>query len=185
MQIPEPIRGELSPGEQVLWSGQPRQGVVVRGADALMIPFSLLWAGFAVFWLISAIRANAPPFFVLFGVPFVLIGIYIVVGRFFVEAHQRANTYYALTQNRIIIVSGLVSRKLKSLNLRTISDLSLSQRSDGTGTITFGSQHPFASMFCGISSWPGAEQYLGPRFDLIVNSREVYELVRKAQGSAQ
>lgn len=182
MQIPESIRSELGPGEQVLWSGQPRQGVLLRGSDVFAIPFSVLWTAFAVFWLYTAIQSNAPLPFVLFGVPFVAVGIYIVGGRFFVEARQRANTFYAVTSERIIIASGLVSRKVKSLNLKTISDLSLSQRSDGSGTITFGPQHPFAFMFGGMSSWPGASQYLGPRFELVPEGRSVYEIIRKVQG---
>jgi hypothetical protein len=185
MQLSESIRAELSPGEQVVWSGQPRQGFVIRGSDAFAIPFSILWAGFAVFWLVSAAQSNAPLPFVLFGVPFVLAGVYIVFGRFFVEAKQRQKTFYALTPQRVIIASGLCSRTVKSLNLKTITELSLSERSDGTGTIAFGAQHPMAAMFGGMSSWPGAEQYLGPRFDLVPDARAVYESIRKAQASAQ
>lgn len=185
MQVSESIRAELSPGEQVVWTGQPRQGIVVRGADAFAIPFSLLWAGFAVFWLVSAAQSNAPLPFVLCGVPFVLIGFYMVVGRFFVEAKQRQSTFYALTPQRVIIASGLFSRTVKSLNLNTIAELSLSERADGTGTIVFGAQHPMAAMFGGISSWPGAEQHLGPRFDLVPEARSVYESIRKAQAGAR
>ncbi len=184
MQIPEKIRAELGPGEQVLWSGQPQQGIVLRASDVFAIPFSLIWAGFAVFWLVTAMRSNAAPEFVLFGVPFVLIGVYIVIGRFLVEAKQRASTLYAVTPQRVIITSGLFAKKVKSLNLKTISDLSLSESSDGRGTITFGAQHPFAAMFGDMSSWPGAEQYLGPRFDLVQDARHVYELLRKAQAAA-
>jgi Bacterial PH domain len=184
MQLSESIRAELSPGEQVVWSGQPLQGITLRGSDAFAIPFSLLWAGFAVFWLFSAARSGAPLPFVLFGVPFVLVGVYIVIGRFFVEAKQREKTFYALTPQRIIIASGLFSRKVKSLPLKTLAEISLSEQSDGTGTISFGTEHPMAAMFNGMSSWPGAEQYLGPRFDLIPQARVVYESVRLAQAGA-
>jgi hypothetical protein len=185
MQLSDPIRAELSPGEQVIWSGRPRQGIVIRGSDAFAVPFSLLWASFAVFWLFTAARSNAPWPFVLFGVPFVLVGVYVVFGRFFVDAKQRQKTHYALTPQRVIIVSGLFSGKVKSLNLKTISELSLSERGNGEGTIAFGAQHPMAFMFGGMSSWPGAEQYLGPRFDLVSNARTVYEAIRKAQANAQ
>ncbi|WP_235532040.1 PH domain-containing protein [Pelomonas sp. Root1237] len=182
----EEVQRELSPSEKPLWWGQPRQGVVVRGSDAFTIPFSLLWCGFAVFWEASALRApNTPAFFVLWGIPFVLVGVYFVVGRFFVEARQRANTYYAVTSERVIIVSGVFARKVKSLSLRTLTDLSLSEARSGEGTITFGAQHPMAAMFGGMRGWPGAEQNLGPSFDLILNAKSVYETIRSAQSAVR
>jgi hypothetical protein len=185
ISIPEDIRSQLSSGERVLWSGQPRQGIVLRGADALMIPFSLMWGGFAVFWEASVISSNAPPFFVLWGVPFVLVGLYLIAGRFFAEAKQRARTYYAVTNERILIVSGLFSRKIKSLNLRTLSDLSLSEGKSSHGTISFGGGSPLASMFGGFSGWPGMEAHFGPRFELIEGPRAVYETIRKAQRGSE
>lgn len=180
----EEIRRELSLGEQVRWWGRPRQGLVLRATDAFVIPFSLLWCGFAVFWELSVMRApNAPAFFVLWGIPFVAIGIYFVIGRFFVEAKQRSRTFYAVTNERILIVSGLFGRKVKSLKLRTLSDISLSERSSGEGSISFGPQPPFASTFGGFAGWPGAEQLTGPRFDLVQNAKSVYEIIRNAQRS--
>jgi hypothetical protein len=113
-----------------------------------------------------------------------LISASLVIGRFFVEAKQRSGTYYAVTPQRVIIRSGLFSRSVKSLPLKTLQDLSLSERTDGTGTIAFGAQHPMASMFGGMPGWPGMDQYLGPRFDLIPQARSVYESIRKAQASA-
>lgn len=177
--IPESVRQQLDPGEQVVWSGQPRQGVIVRGSDVFLIPFSFLWCGFAVFWLISVIRAEAPIFFILWGVPFVLIGIYFVIGRFIVEARQRASTSYALTTERVLIVSGFLSKKVKSLNLKTLNDLSLTENGNGYGTVIFGAQNPMGAMFGSFAGWPGMAQFIGPRFDQIENAKVVYELVRK------
>lgn len=184
MQIPEAIRSELDAGEQVLWAGQPRQGVVLRSSDLFAIPFSVVWGGFAVFWLTSAIHTGAPLEFMLFGIPFVMVGLYIVVGRFFVEARRRANMSYAVTSQRVLIVSGLLGKKVKSLNLKTIPELSLSLRPDGSGTITFGAPHALAAMFGGMSSWPGAAQHQAPCFDLVPEARAVYDTLRKAQAAA-
>jgi Bacterial PH domain len=184
MHVADAIRNELAPGEQIIWSGQPRQGLVLRGSDAFAIPFALFFFGFSVFWMHGAAKSGAPLPFVMFGIPFVLVGAYLVFGRFFVEAKQRARTFYAVTPNRVIICSGIFSKAIKSLPLKTLQDLSLSERSDGAGTITFGAQHPFASMFGGMPGWPGTEQYLGPRFDLVPQARGVYESIRKAQAGA-
>lgn len=178
------IQPELGTGERNLWSGQPRQGPVLRGSDVFLIPFSLLWGGFAFFWEWTVLQSDAPIFFALWGIPFVLAGLYMILGRFFVEAKQRERTWYGVTNERIIIVSGLLSRKVKSLNLRTLADLSLTQTKNGEGSISFGSGSPFGSMFGSFAGWPGMEAYLGPRFDMIANVKTVYETIRTAQRAA-
>jgi hypothetical protein len=147
-----------------------------------MIPFSLLWCGFAIFWETSVIARGAPFFFMLWGIPFVLVGLYIVFGRFIVDAQTRERTFYGVTSERIIIVSGLFSRQTKSLQLRTLSDISLTERADESGTITFGPQHPMTRSI--PSGWPGAGQYAAPAFDMIERAKETYEIIRQAQRSA-
>ena len=86
------LQSSLAPGESLLWCGRPRQGVMFRKADALMIPFSVMWAGFAVFWVIGAKSSGAPAPFWSFGLIFVAIGLYLVVGRFVVDAMVRNKT---------------------------------------------------------------------------------------------
>ncbi len=184
LRVQEEIRKELGPGELVLWSGQPGRGFVLRASDIVMIPFSLLWTVFAVNWLLAVMRSGAPLSFALFGVPFVLVGVYMVAGRFWVEARQRAQTFYAVTPQRVLVISGFFTRKVKSLNLRMLSDLTLNERSDGSGAITFGPQHPLGFMIHGMPGWPGTDQYLSPRFDLVPDVRKVYEIIREAQRKA-
>lgn len=177
------IQKHLEPREKILWSGQPKQGVILRGSDACLIPFSLLWGGFAFFWEYSVLTKGAPLFFALFGIPFVVIGAYLIVGRFYVEAKQREKIFYGVTTDRVIIVSGLLQQKVKSLVLRTLSDISLTESRDGTGSISFGSSFPFASWFGGMA-WPGMEQFSGPRLDIINNPKQVYQIIREAQKNA-
>jgi hypothetical protein len=180
--VPEEISREVTSSEHVLWAGQPKQGVVFRGSDAFLIPFSLLWGGFAFFWEASVLQApTAPGFFPLFGIPFVCVGIYLIVGRFFADAKQRSRTFYAITNERILIISGLFSRRVKSLNLRTLADLSISEGSNGEGSISFGGGSPFGSMFGSMPGWPGSEVYVGPRFDVIPSAKAVFDIIRNAQ----
>jgi hypothetical protein len=175
-----PLQTELGPNEQLLWSGRPRQGLLLRGSDALLIPFSLLWGGFAVFWEAGVLSSGAPFFFILWGIPFVLIGLYITVGRFFLDAALRAKTFYGVTNQRAIIISGLFSPTIKSLSLRTTSDIALEQYRDGSGTISFGSSAPFAGFYRGMP-WPGVGQRLAPEFERIPNAKVVYQTIRQAQ----
>jgi hypothetical protein len=181
------IEQELSPGERLVWSGQPRGGIQLRAVDWFAIPFSIFWCGFAIFWETMALTATAKTpgpvgiAFPLFGVPFVLIGLYLLLGRFFVDARVRGRTWYGVTNERVIIVSGLFYRRTKSLNLPTLSDLSLSERSDGSGTITFGPSLPFGARFGGM---PGAGQYGPPTFDTIDDAKNVDGLIRQVQSAA-
>jgi hypothetical protein len=148
-----------------------------------MIPFSLLWGGFAIFWETSVITKGAPFFFMLWGIPFVLLGLYIVFGRFIVDARTREHTSYGVTGERIIIVSGLFSQQTKSVQLQTLSDISLTERTDGSGTITFGPQYPRAQRL--PAGWPGAGQYAAPSFDMIDRAKEVFDLIRQTQKTAK
>jgi hypothetical protein len=89
-----------------------------------------------------------------------------------------------VSNERIIIVSGLFDRKTKSLNLDTLSDLSLTERRNGSGLITFGPVPPWFAWY-GMTSgggWLGMELI---HFELPREAREVYEVIRVAQRNAK
>jgi hypothetical protein len=173
----------LDAGEQLLWSGKRREGVRLRAQDAFLIPFSILWCGFAIFWECAVISKGAPFFFMLWGIPFILAGLFFVFGRFFFDAWSRAHTFYGVTSERILIVSGIFSQRIQSLQLRTLSDIALIQKDDGSGTINFGPTH-YMNSFFPAGGWPGAGRYAVPSFDLIEGAKEVHDIVRNAQRAA-
>jgi hypothetical protein len=172
---------EISPAERLLWSGMPRQGIRFRGGDLFAIPFSLLWGGFAIFWEYNVVISNkAPFFFVLWGVPFVLVGIYIIAGRFFFDSYRRSQTYYAVTDQRLLILSGIWSREVKALSLQNLNEISLTERSDGGGDIAFGSINSMYAMWRG-PGWPGMDNRMVPTFELLDDVRQVYDLIKQTQ----
>ena len=179
-EIEQVLRPELGATEKLLWSGQPRRGIRFRSTDAFLIPFTLLWGGFVIFWEISAVRGGASWFFRLWGIPFVAAGLYFIFGRFFVDAWQRTRTYYGLTSERVVIVSGLFQRQVKSLALRGLPEVSLAESTDRSGTITFGSVPPMYGSFAN-PSWPGMASHLPPSFEMIDNARQVYGHIQTAQ----
>ena len=177
------MRRHLDPDERLIWSGQPRQGLVLRAFDVFMIPFSLIWGGGVVFWEYSAITGGAPLFFALWGIPFVLVGLYMIIGRFFVDARLRANTFYGLTDRRAVIVSGLVSSTVKSFPLGSLSEISVREKADGSGTLLLGRPAPFSEWYQGLH-WPGTSQFQTPGFEMIPEAKRVHDQLREAKRSA-
>lgn len=96
----------LLPDEHLLWAGRPDPAKHFTGSDVFLIPFSLLWGGFAVFWMGAALVAGAPVPFALFGLPFVIMGLYFIAGRFFVKARRKRQTAYGLTERRALVAVG-------------------------------------------------------------------------------
>jgi hypothetical protein len=181
------IRGELSPSETLLWSGRPRQGIVFRAYDLLVIPFSLLWLAFCVLGLYNTITESPQPAAVAMGAVvlsiFILGGLYVAFGRFFVERWQRKRTVYGITSERVIMVSHSFQTKVKSISLDTLVDLTLTESANGAGTITFGPLAPMAGWYA-QAGWSSFGWQYVPLFELAENTRQVYEIVRDARRAA-
>lgn len=165
----------------MLWTGQPAHGIRLRSSDLLAIPFSLLWAGFIFFGLFKATPQDQNTPLPFFFIPFLVVGVYLLFGRFFVDAALRARTYYAVTTQRVMILSGYWTRELRSLQLRTLPEIALREGSGSRGTIEFGTTFSSWRGWPRGMAWPGSNRYLPPSFDLIEEPRQVYNIIRKAQ----
>jgi hypothetical protein len=172
------IRPHQGSDESLIWTGKPRQGILFRLSDVFLIPFSVLWCGFAFFWFFGALKSGAPLAFALFGIPFILVGLFFVFGRFWLDARNRARTFYGITDSRVIIVSGAFSRSVKSLNIKTLSEVSIYEKRDGSGSITLGSALPYAAWLQSMN-WPGTRP--SPTLEFIPNVRDVYNTIVRIQ----
>jgi hypothetical protein len=175
------VTPEFDRDETPHWTGQPRQGLYLRGSDAFAIPFSLVFLGFALFWTFGAMRGRAPlPIMKFAGVPFVLLGLYFAIGRFFHERWRRSNTFYAVTDKRIVIVEQLFSRTVTSVALHTLPEVSLMNHRDGTATIRLG-KALVARDWLGFTPNREHEQLAANTLERIPDGRPVYELIRRLQ----
>jgi hypothetical protein len=129
------VCGMLHPGENLLWTGKPGKGHLLRKEDLYLIPFSLMWFGFAVIWEALAFINNAPLLFKLWGIPFVLAGLYFTAGRFVFRVLRNKKSRYALTGQRILVRIG---KTCKTLDLSALPRMIVTQRADGSGDIRFG-----------------------------------------------
>ncbi|MEZ2219204.1 PH domain-containing protein [Rhizobium sp. RCC_161_2] len=177
------IQNYALPGEKLLWQGRPKQGLMFSRKDLLLVPFSLMWGGFAVFWeSMVARQANAPLFFKLWGLPFVLIGLYLIVGRFALDAFVRARTQYAVSDQRIMVLREGWFSKLLTVPLGQLQTLDLDQNGNGTGTISFGNdvQIGYGRRGGGIGLWTPALSNT-PKFLGIADVRETFDLIQRAR----
>jgi len=176
------LNDQLLPGERVVWSGIQGQGLLLTGADALMIPFSLVWCGFAIFWETSVLSTPAPFFFRLFGIPFVLIGLYVVIGRFLLDAWVRRGMQYAVTNKRILISRTGPFAKLTAVSLDNLPEATLTERGNGRGTIRFGQPAQFWTRSGGYTSWtPSLDST--PQFLNIEDARSVFNQLQSQSRS--
>jgi hypothetical protein len=118
----------LDPGERLLRSGAPAAGLRVTPRGIATSLGSLFLLGFAIFWtggagmgLWSGEWREADGFmrlfmiiFPLFGLPFIAVGLYGVLGHYVTDARTRARTRYALTTRRALIAVDGRERMLRS-----------------------------------------------------------------------
>jgi hypothetical protein len=128
----------LLPGEHVVWEGRPLRHRVFRRTDLLLVPFSVMWCGFAVFWESGVLFSGAPTFMALWGVPFVLIGLYLVAGRFVVRVVSSRHTRYTVTDHRVLVHSGWSGDRLRTQYLNALPPPVITERADGSGSLAFG-----------------------------------------------
>ena len=172
----------LLPGERVFWRGKPDVWTYSMRGAWYLIPFSLVWGGFAISWEVSVLTSGAGPFFAIWGIPFVLIGLYLIFGRIFVARREAERTVYAVTSRRILILGGAFSRKTIELDLTQLPPSQLEVGSRGMGTITFGVP---VGGFRPPPGWPTMGSVVPvPTFASVPDAASVYRVVQDARAAA-
>ena len=183
----ELFKEDLQEDEKILWAGQPEPSVYLTRADTVLIPISL-WLG--LYTLRSGMlllgRLFIPGYSVrsilismVVGGLFVLVGIYLMLGRFLYKIWRKRRTYYAVTNKRVLVLARLNGRRLQEQPITEIPALQKSVRRDGIGTITFG-YSPFAASWCGntgMNCLAGFDRADLIAFHDIKGANEVYDLV--------
>jgi hypothetical protein len=144
-----------------------------------------LWGGFAIFWEAgvsgywgNGLKHTAPSYFMmLWGIPFVLIGQYLIWGRFLFTAWKKRRTHYAITNRRALVVQDIWRRKIASAYLDTLPALIKENSSNGMGTLRFAAAEPMWSRRNGWGAWDGMSVENVPVFRDIEDVDSVYRLV--------
>lgn len=164
-----------------MWTGSPVRFPVFDAADLLVVPFSIMWCGFAVFWEFTVIRTNGPSFFVLWGLMFVLVGLYFVAGRLIVRWLTLRGTEYAVTDQRVVVHSSVLGiDRERSEYLTNLEPPTLRESANGAGTIRFGSSY---SPMTFHTRWPA--QKPGIQLCEIENARFVRDTIAEARARSR
>jgi hypothetical protein len=186
------IQPELTSSESIVWSGRPNASVVFHKEDFFLIPFSLMWGGFAIFWEAGVSgyggfknQGGSWSFGILWGIPFVLIGQYLIWGRFFYAAWLKGRTYYAVTNRRVIVVQEGWKRQIASTYIDTLPTLIKEGGSRGIGCLRFAQSQPPAYGRGGWGAWNGLKVGDVPTFIDIEGVDSVYHLVSDLREKAR
>lgn len=103
------LGAHLRTSERLLWQGRPDPGKTFSASDVLLVPFSVMWGGFAITWELGVLLSGAPLLFVLWGTPFVAMGLYFMFGRFIYKRRRKLRTEYFVTTERALVKTGVTS----------------------------------------------------------------------------
>ncbi|MGV8125176.1 MAG: hypothetical protein AB2L14_35970 [Candidatus Xenobiia bacterium LiM19] len=136
---------ELEQGERLLWLGRPnpiRAGLSTIGTFIFGIP----WTAFALFWTYGAMGFNIKnlskmgpmSLFPLFGIPFILIGIGMLLSPVLVYLENK-RTLYIITDRRAAIIAIKItgSKTVQSYRADDIGSIERDEKADGSGDIFF------------------------------------------------
>jgi hypothetical protein len=139
-------QSELQSGESLYWTGtaNPQRAAIAALPAAI---FGIPFAGFALFWITQAYHAtsamsksssnaftNGFRVFPIFGLPFLFIGLGIVLAPLWAFL-KGGSTVYAVTNQRVMIITGGSTRSVKSVTPADIASVEHRERPDGSGDI--------------------------------------------------
>jgi hypothetical protein len=180
------LEAQLAPGEWAEWVGGPDPSRHFNVGDFFLIPFGIFWLAFSLAWE-AAVIVSGTPLFIVWGLPFVALGLYMVLGRYLYKARVRRRTVYAVTNRRVMTVVRRRTRtEVESKYLRALSSVSLKANSRASGTIEFdnhGATAPAWLADSGMGPFGRANGPVGLCFFDIEDAPAVAALVERLRAS--
>ena len=153
LDLAQNFQPDLLREEKVVWAGQPDPRFRFSGGDIFLVPFSLLWAGFALFGRRACSDFSA----------------------------KKRRTFYALTNQRVLILTTLRSRRLQALFLNQLPVVNKAVQGNGVETLEFGFSPSWSAAYAnsGMELFAGRSASLAPAFYDLADVDGVYQLVMR------
>ncbi|MFV0300318.1 MAG: aspartate carbamoyltransferase catalytic subunit [Paracoccus sp. (in: a-proteobacteria)] len=117
--------GILAEGEEILWQGRPSTRLHLRARQIPTMLFGVLFACFALFWMIGASQAGG--IFWMFGLIHFSVGLAMITEPALYPAFRRRRSFYTLTNRGAFIGTDLPvqGRKLNAYPITPATRLEL------------------------------------------------------------
>jgi hypothetical protein len=176
------INRQLGSGERILWHGRPVGPRWLERPDVFMLPFSLFWGAIVLSWEAGVLAGHDAIVFPLFGIPFVALAVYLLIGRLLVRRWMRARTAYAVTDQRALSITPALlgdNERLATAWWASYPKVEKSVGRRGRGTIYIGTFIFSRRWSAGDPSWPGSRWMAGNTvtFTNVEDATHVYDLI--------
>jgi hypothetical protein len=107
----------LQPGERLLWSGRPApRAFTFRNWRSSIFGFLLLFL--SIYWQLVGVQLRlvfGTPLLDYLPLPFMAVGLYYAVGQVFLARLEWERVFYALTDQRVLAIHGLLRWRIDYL----------------------------------------------------------------------
>lgn len=140
------VQSEMRPREKLIWTDVPSPIHEARSKTMTAL-FGIFFTGFAVFWVYGASGGMASfetdgeidlvsTLFPLFGIPFVLAGLGMLLSPVWTYLKARS-TCYGLSNQRALIIRNWPRKRIDSYGPAEMNTLTRADHGNGNGTIIF------------------------------------------------
>jgi hypothetical protein len=133
------VDAELAKGERIVWIGRPIAWRFALPSVPILL-FGIPFTAFALFWIGAArgFPGAGVPVFALFGIPFVVVGLCMLLSPFWM-LYRAGRTAYVVTDRRALVIEhGPFGRVMvRSFEPENLAVLSRTQHADGSGNLIF------------------------------------------------
>lgn len=137
--LEDAISRELEADESLQWVEMPIPRFFTPASTAAFL-FAIPWTAFAVFWMFGAAGFKIPDFskgfafFPLFGVPFVLIGCFMLASPL-LNYRKALKTVYVITNKRAITFEGGWNMTIRSYPPEKLQNVYRQEKRNGSGDV--------------------------------------------------
>ena len=132
---PDEVRQQMRAAETPRWIGYPIPGKFAIKTSMPIFLFAIPWTAFAIFWEWKAMKSPSI-LFPMFGIPFLVIGFYQLSSPLR-QYWQARRTIYVVSNQRLLILAGLLRPSAKSFAPSDIGPLKVETSNDGSGSVVF------------------------------------------------